>query len=641
MTLPFRRRHHDDESAHDRARATWSHAMLEPIKPVDASWLDAHLAGCGECHLERESFLDDRQLLRSLRDQAPEPPRDLWARTAAAIEQESARRSRHGALPLVLPDRLVPRRARLPLGVMAGLLVVIVVVATSLAPRGIPLGTVPAGSAVAIASPPIVPSPIAVQTATLGWLQAGTDGTYQLLLAHVNQVCPDVTSGCAPLQDARRTSLKFATKPQSIVGSPDNDQVVVVAGSSGSGAGSVLVVPVPTGPAPTGPAPTGPNPTAGPTGTPSATPTASAAPSPTPSAGASPEATPGGAPQPTPQVSPQVTPQPTPPGARAIAEGVTVVGGMVYSPDGSWLAFSARLIGGTTGPDLYLWKVGSPAAEVVTSDHATFFSGWYGNRILASRVISTSTGAPITSGAPSTEPSAAPPAGTSSPSPSLAVEAHPVSFLFDPVTRGSQDLAGPDIWLPSVDPSGRFATYWLGTVAPDAAGTGWVPATGRLVLDGWTAPLEPVVTPAPAGAPGPVGSPGASAGAPRAAPPGPSVGPAGTPVDLVDGPLSAFDARFDPTGIRLAVWVADSSDPMVGTLRLVVLDQAHGRIAQNLTPLPSVAALRGFSIGEGRLAWVTPPGQNGNQSVVQVLAWSADSYGQIETLPAGQPFIVH
>jgi len=104
--------------------------------------------------------------------------------------------------------------------------------------------------------------------------------------------------------------------------------------------------------------------------------------------------------------------------------------------------------------------------------------------------------------------------------------------------------------------------------------------------------------------------------------------------------MSAFDARFDPTGIRLAVWVADPSDPTVGTLQLVVLDRAHGRIVQNLKPLPSVAALRGFSIDDGRLAWVTPPGQDGRQSVVQVLAWSADSYGQIETNPAGQPFIV-
>jgi hypothetical protein len=596
MTLPFRRRHHDDESAHDRARATWSHAMLEPIDPAEESWLDVHLAGCGECRLEREAFLEDRQLLRSLRDHAPEPPRDLWARTAAAIERESARRSRHGVLP-AFPDRFVPRRARLPLGVMAGLLVVIVVVATSIAPRGIPLGTGPAGSAVALASPAVGPTAIPVRTATLGWLQSNTDGSYQLLLADVNEVCPDVTSGCAPLQDTTRTSLKLTSKPESIVSSPDNSQLVVVGSSGGSGTGSVIVVPVPSGPAPSG----------APTAAPIATPTATPAQTPAPSV--------SGSPAPTPVVTPQATPQPTPQGARSIVEGVTVIGETAYSANGIWLAFSARPIDGSTGPDLYLWKVGDAAAHSVTSDHATFFSGWFGDQILASRVVAAATGAAGASG----DPSAA--ASTSA---GLRVESHPVSFLMDPETGVSHDLAAPDIWLPSVDQSGRFATYWLGTVVPDAAGTGWVPATGRLVLDGWTAPLEPVSNPAAGVSPSQA----------------PSVGPAGTPVDLVVGPMGAFDARFDPTGIRLAVWVADASDPTVGTLQLVVLDRAHGRIAQNLKPLPPVAALRGFSINDGRLGWVTPPGQNGNQSVVQVLAWSADTYGQIETQPAGQPFIV-
>jgi hypothetical protein len=603
MTLPFRRRHHDDESSHDRARATWSHGMLEPIDPADEAWLDIHVAGCGECRVEREAFLEDRQLLRSLRDQPLEPPRDLWARTAAAIEQESARRSRHGVLP-GFPHRFIPRRARLPLGAMAGVLVAIVVLATSLAPRGIPLSPGATGSAVAIASVPAGPTPIPVITATLGWLEPNTDGSYQLTLADVDQVCPDLTSGCAPLQNTQ-TTLKLNAKPQSIVSSPGNHEVVVVGGSGGSDAGTVRVVPVPSGPAPSG------VPTTAPTVVPSASPIDS------------PAASPGGSPEATPVGSPGTSPEPTPQGQQSIADGVTVVGETAYSPDGSWLAFSARPIDSSTGPDLYLWKVGDAKAHPVTSDHATFFSGWFGNRILASRVVTAATGAPIASAALSPSPT---PAAVGSPT--IPVESHPVSFLLDPATSVSQDLATPDVWLPSVDPLGRFATYWLGTVVPDAAGTGWVPATGRLVLDGWTTPLESGASATPTTSAGPGESP-----APR-------VGPAGTPVDLVVGPISAFDARFDPTGIRLAIWVADSSDPTVGTLQLVVLDWAHRRIAQDLKPLPSVAALRGFSIDSGRLAWVSPPGQNGNQSVVQVLAWSADTYGQIETRPAGQPFIV-
>ncbi|HEV2005833.1 MAG TPA: hypothetical protein VGQ85_04390, partial [Candidatus Limnocylindrales bacterium] len=388
MTLPFRRRHHDDESAHDRARATWSQGMLEPIDPAEEACLDIHLAGCGECRVEREAFLEDRQLLRSLRDQPPEPPRDLWARTAAAIEQEASRRSRHGVLP-AFPDRFVPRRARLPLGVMAGLLVAIVVVATSLAPRGIPLAPGPAGSAVALASTPVGPTPIPVRTAPLGWIQTNTDGSYQLNLADVEQVCADVTAGCAPLKNTQ-TSLKLTAKPQSIVGSPDSRHLVVVGGSSGSDAGSVVVVPVPSGPAPSG----------APTTAPTAAPTASPVESPAGSPGASPVATPVG--------TPGATPEPTPQGQQSIAQGVTVVGETGYSLNGSWLAFSARPIDGSTGPDLYLWKVGDASAHPVTSDHATFFSGWFGNRILASRVVTGPPGAPAASGEPSAVPAATP-----------------------------------------------------------------------------------------------------------------------------------------------------------------------------------------------------------------------------------------
>jgi hypothetical protein len=233
-------------------------------------------------------------------------------------------------------------------------------------------------------------------------------------------------------------------------------------------------------------------------------------------------------------------------------------------------------------------------------------------------------------------------------SPEPPIEAHPVSFLLDPSTGTSEDLAAPDVWLPTVDPTGRFTTYWLGTVTPDAAGTGWVPATGRLVLDGWIAPLGPAASAAP-GASGPGSAPGSapgsggashrpaaseSPGTDASAAPEP-IGPAGTPVDLVAGPITAFDARFDPKGTRLAVWVADPTDPTVGTVQLVLLDHDGGVVDTSVSPLPSEPALRGISIGEGRLAWVTPPGKDGKQSVVQVLAWSGIHFGQIETVPGG------
>jgi hypothetical protein len=52
-----------------------------------------------------------------------------------------------------------------------------------------------------------------------------------------------------------------------------------------------------------------------------------------------------------------------------------------------------------------------------------------------------------------------------------------------------------------------------------------------------------------------------------------------------------------------------------------------------------VAALPGFSIGQGRLAWATPPGQDGEGSRIQIVAWNEDGVGTIETAP-GENLVV-
>ncbi len=49
-----------------------------------------HLDTCGACRGAAAEYDDQRMALRRLRDDAPQPPRDLWARTAAAIEAEGA-----------------------------------------------------------------------------------------------------------------------------------------------------------------------------------------------------------------------------------------------------------------------------------------------------------------------------------------------------------------------------------------------------------------------------------------------------------------------------------------------------------------------------------------------------------------------
>ncbi|HEX8025145.1 MAG TPA: hypothetical protein VF484_02965 [Candidatus Limnocylindrales bacterium] len=649
MTLPFRRRHHDAEAGHDRARSLWSIEMNEPLDPRDASWLAAHLEGCTECRLEWDAQVEDRSLLRSLRDRPIEPPRDLWARTAAAIEREAGRSSR-GGLPLTFPS-LVPARARVPLGVLSGVLVVIVVVAVSFAPNtsGPTTGDTGASHAAASNPPVAVATPLEVAAAPVTYVTTGPDGSIRIVHANVDEVCPDEKSGCAPLQQETGSSMTLGAPAQALVVSPNSSQLVVVQGPDQSHAGSVIVVPVPTASA------------SGAPGTqPPATQAATTAPA---------TVAPSGPPASGGTASPIPTPVATPEGAHPIAVNVVVVGEARYSPDGHWLAFSAKPVDGSTGPDLYIWNGTDPAAMQVTTDHATYFSSWFGDQVLASRLdtatagpaaspgaSATASSAPVTAtpatpATPATSPQASPAGASGNPGGPIVVELHPSSFLVDPATGKSQPLAKPDIWLPTVDRSGRFVTYWSGTVIGGPGANGIHLLAGHLVLDGW---LDPIDTGAPAASGQPSDSPTTS---PTDAPPTSpeasttpaTVGPAGTPIELAPGPIAAgpitaFEARFDPTGTRLAVWVADPADPQgsVGTLTLIVLDRGHGKVDGGPSPLQSVRALKGVSIDDGRLAWVSPPGQDGNQSTVQVLAWSADGqFGQVETVPGEQLTIVH
>jgi hypothetical protein len=84
------------------------------------------------------------------------------------------------------------------------------------------------------------------------------------------------------------------------------------------------------------------------------------------------------------------------------------------------------------------------------------------------------------------------------------------------------------------------------------------------------------------------------------------------------------------------------TDTTLGPLWLVVLDPVAGAPNETVQPLPAggIVALRGFSIEEGRLGWVTPPGQDAQPSSVQVLAWQGDDFGKVQTVPGGNPQIV-
>ena len=583
MTLPFRRRHHDDEGSHDRARALSSSELVEALDPDEAAWLDHHLETCTDCRREREAFIADRELLRSLRDKPIEPPRDLWARTATALDDARA-------------DRRSPARRGtrspwlgLPVGAAAGVLILLVVVGTALLPGILP--RTPNGTQVAGVSGAPGPTPIAVAAEPIVRVSTAADGSLALMFIDIDAVCPRARPECVPPpgDGPEQTLGQLGAKASTMTISPDDHQLVFEATGGTSGAGKIYVVPVPAKGTEQTPPPT---PTAG-TGSQPVTPEPS---------------------------NPEPTPAATPVGQVEIASGVTVVGEVAYSPDGHYLAFSAAPLDRSTGPDLYLWSAGSGAAVAVTSDHATYFSAWLGNQILASRL--TVPAEPEQPGNPkaSDQPGAS---GGNGQGNGQLIEAHSSSFLFDPATLTRTELSQPDVWLPVVDASARFVAYWSGTLT-SKDGVTWELGAGQLVLDKWSTG---------AAAPEPGASEAAAASTAPEASTVPAVGPVGELRPLVTGKVADFRAKFDPEGIRLALWIGEDLQEPVGRLHLVVIDPATGAIT-SAEPLPGTPALRRFSIDVNRLAWISPPGQNGQESSMQVLGWDGDSFGEIHTEPA-------
>ena len=567
MTLPFRRRHNDAEDTHDRARALSSRRFLESLDADEEAWLTHHLDACTECRREDEAFAADRELLRSLRDKPIEPPRDLWARTAAALDIAATRRS----LPVASTRRVNWRSV--PVGAAAGVAVLLVAVLSALLPNVLPQSAHASGAPVAGVTLTPGPTAINVAIAPIPALRPGANGSWDLFYTEVNKVCPRSSPECVPPPSQHQASNLdlLGAKASTVALSPDNDQLVFETGTGDEG--KIVVVPV-------------------------ATSQPSLAPE-TPAGGSPPPPTPPGSAEP--------SPIPTPVGQIEIASGVTVVGDVAYSPDGEWLAFSAAPKDGSTGPDLYLYSVGSKSAAAVTSDHQTYFSTWLGNKVIASRIDVSGNdtedkGNPKASKGPNGNGQGQPMEGRAS------------SFLLDPATGTQTDLGQADVWMPVVDPTSRFVAYWAGSLR-STDGVAWQLGDGQLVLDGW---VDAAIAAAGSAAPSAVVT---------------ITGPAGHPMPIVTSHVEDFVARFDPDGIRLAVWVSEHSGATDGRLHLAVIDPATGAIGAN-RPLSGEPALRRFSIGANRLAWVSPSGQDGQESSLQVLGWSGTTFGEIHSEPS-------
>ena len=235
------RRTDDWASPHERARTRAAQWLDWPLDPAEAAWLEGHLSECRSCRRRANEYLENRDRLRTLRDVAPPPPRDLWARTAAAIELESQRRRR------------APMRG-MPLGAMSGIVVIVVVLgATLLSNTPTPTIAPPTDSAPEIAAsaaasllPGPAGTPFLVAAGDVGFVQRDPDGKFGYGRFGVDSVCPKKRDvDCPMVPDPSATALELAADPQTIIGSPNDEQAIAVSKPDASNGSEVIVFALP------------------------------------------------------------------------------------------------------------------------------------------------------------------------------------------------------------------------------------------------------------------------------------------------------------------------------------------------------------------------------------------------------------
>jgi hypothetical protein len=602
MTFSFRRRRDPWDSAHERAAYRAAERLDGPIDPAEEAWLEAHLAECPTCQAVANDYEAQHRVLRSFQSDLPEPPRDLWARTAAAIEGE-ARRS--GASRGASRTR---RPSALPIGAISGLRVLVVVIgAAFLSRKTTPLAT-PSGSEIALGSSPASftapkSTPITVTAGNVDFVTLGAGGT-KLHQTKVQEVCTEKDDpDCAAIPESSPVAVELPNEPESVIRSPQTTQVIVITATASKGA-SLVLVPVPADSTAASPSPEVPTPSPAETGSPAKT----------------------------------ASPSPTPSGPVTVFDDKVFDPTAAYSPDGTWFAFSARPASGSQGPDVYVVRAGDSAAKALTTDHRSVFASWLGNVVIASHSLPA---ASADAASPSPQP-----AGSANPDGS-ANEASPTpapvdseTIAIDPATGASATVDARSLWRPAIDPTHKRAVYWDGTLEPD--GVAVRPAQGALVIGPWpafdAAVLAPDKLPDASSAPGESAAPAESPTEPSESPSAnPEASPTASPpndgaVEILEpGPIVNWDARWDDTGTHLAVWIADPADPSFGHLSLYVVDPVTGRLQADDHAIKSVPALPGFSIGEGRLAYATRPGQDGKGSSVRIQAWTDSAIGESAT----------
>jgi hypothetical protein len=282
-----------------------------------------------------------------------------------------------------------------------------------------------------------------------------------------------------------------------------------------------------------------------------------------------------------------------------ILDGYEIVGrDPEFSADGGLVAFSARPVDHSTGPDVFIWRSGQEQARAVTSRHADLFGGWFGRKVLVSEIAAGRDAAAATGGADTI--------GTT-------------SYLFDPADGEAERIDRPML-VAGVDPTGRYLVYWSGSVEFDTVSGLWQPGKGDLYFDRWTdLTLEPAsLSPAPTAPPGSTATPTAPSLSPSPSPTAPPAtaatdtqspepGAIGSPEPSATAVISTMTpeptqsalpqrlpvagapasvvrwvVRWDAAGQNVAVWVADSGSVKIGRLSVFSVDPVTGLLSPTM-----------------------------------------------------------
>lgn len=665
----------EEPHVHEQARMLAAEAVDAALTPEETAWLADHLGACPECAAVADDYLAIHRELAGLA--MPEVPRDLWARTRSALDAVDAgpgrrfgRRSTSGAGSGVRGSGVrgfLAGRGSLVASSIA--VVAVVVLAGAALLNQTPIAPVAPENRTTLPEANVSPvppgsprqAPLAVVNGTTYWI-SGSNGVYQIMggASSCNPgdtTCAIESSGGQSLGTiASDSELSAALAPGANVAAVWTDDKIAILPLNGSNStvSFDLLTPQPTVPAtatptvrPT-PVPTAsPTPAATPTPvaveTPSTTPAATFTSAPTIAEATPPPATPTPAPTPEPTSAPVLTPaptlEPTPTpaptvtptsqgGPVAILTGYEIVGcAPAFSADGTTVAFSARPSDHSTGPDVFVWRVGDQQAHPITSNHSDFFAGWFGSKVVVSEIS----------------------AAASSP----ASGAVATSYLIDPVTGEGLRIDRP-MFMPVVDPTGQYVVYWSGSVEFDPATGLWQPGAGDLFFDEWSnlnlvpvgsteapasptltatvqpeaspsaeleaPPAEPSASDVPSASPsvqptdnpaaletaGPVTpdlttppdvesaalstSPDESASPSGLATPAPTATPAPLPQLLpatqTAGSVKTWQVRWDAAGLHVAIWVAEDgstsiASTSVGRLTLFSIDSAAGLVDTN------------------------------------------------------------